>query len=326
VIVYLWTTVARETPMPHGYLGVSDDDGRARGAAEHCLRTGQARLAFVETAQTVMAAHSLSMCYLRTGAGWWARPGPAGEVHWVTFTGSEVGPFSLDRAFPVWSARRRHCPEMTDNTRLGAAQASAAEPTDEDTGREPGAPVRMMAQILAERGFEVRCREHGGNRVLDITGTGKARCQISAQDGDSDVVWEYVPSSGSRPRAADASRMVLCLLGGDQGEPAELYAHLHRGARLKGAVAREMHARGLKADLEVTEDTELYDVAAEVVLTNPAKPERGVVLLCDEGIIRWECDYATIPQHAAAIADTTAEVLTAAWHAGDAHPAPDDNG
>jgi hypothetical protein len=185
----------------------------------------------------------------------------------------------------------------------------------------PGAAARMMARILAERGFDVRCREHGGSRVLDITGTGQARCQISAEDEDSSVVWEYVPSSGSRPRAADTSRMVLRLLGRDQTGPAGRYAHLHWGARLKGAVAREMHARGLKADLDICEDPELYDVTAEVVLTNPVKPERGVVRLTDEGIIRWECDHAGIPQHAAAIADTTAEVLTAAWHAADILPA-----
>lgn len=86
MLVYLWTTVAPETPVPHGNLGISDDDGRARGAAEHCLRTGQARLAFVQAAQIVIAAHSLSLCYLPTGPSWWATPGPAGEVQWVEST------------------------------------------------------------------------------------------------------------------------------------------------------------------------------------------------------------------------------------------------
>jgi hypothetical protein len=90
VIVYLWTTVAREMPVPHGNLGISDDGGRARGAAEHCLRTGQARLAFVEAARPVMATHSLSPSYLRTGAGWWARPDPAGDVRWTKFTSPET--------------------------------------------------------------------------------------------------------------------------------------------------------------------------------------------------------------------------------------------
>ena len=90
MIVYLWSTVARETPVPHGNLGVSDDDGRARGAAEECIRIGQARLAYVEAARTVMTAHSLSPCYMRTGLGWWAAAGPAGDVEWVQFTGSDA--------------------------------------------------------------------------------------------------------------------------------------------------------------------------------------------------------------------------------------------
>jgi hypothetical protein len=99
--VYLWTTVARESPVPHSNLGISDDDDRARGAAEQCLRTGQAGLAFVEAARPVMSAHSLSPCYLRTGAGWWAAPGLSGEVHWTKFVGPEgtAGPRALAQ---VW--------------------------------------------------------------------------------------------------------------------------------------------------------------------------------------------------------------------------------
>jgi len=87
VLVYLWTAVDGARPTQHGNIGISDDDGRARGAAEHCLRNGQARMAVVEAAQTVMAAHSLSLSYLPTGAGWWAALGPVGEVQWAEFAG-----------------------------------------------------------------------------------------------------------------------------------------------------------------------------------------------------------------------------------------------
>jgi hypothetical protein len=99
--VYLWTTVARESPVSHGDLGISDDGDRARGAAEQCLRTGQAGLAFVEAARPVMSAHSLSPCYLRTGEGWWAAPDLSGEVHWTKFAEPEgtVGPRALAQ---VW--------------------------------------------------------------------------------------------------------------------------------------------------------------------------------------------------------------------------------
>lgn len=56
------------------------------------------------------------------------------------------------------------------------------------------------------------------------------------------------------------------------------------------------------------EDRECYDVTAEVVVTNPARPERGMVRIADDGTIRWECDYDQIPDGAIAVADTTATV------------------
>ena len=90
MIVYLWTTVARETPVPYTSLGVSDNHERAQTAAEHYLRSGQARLALVETARTAMAACSFTPCYLRTGLGWRATADPAGEVTWARYTGPEV--------------------------------------------------------------------------------------------------------------------------------------------------------------------------------------------------------------------------------------------
>lgn len=90
MIVYLWTAVARDNAEPHGNLGISDNDCRARDAAEQCLRDGQAQLAFVETARTGVVPHSFSPCYVPTGLGWWATPGPVGEVSWVRFTSPDA--------------------------------------------------------------------------------------------------------------------------------------------------------------------------------------------------------------------------------------------
>jgi hypothetical protein len=50
MIFYLWEAV-RDTPEPRFTLGVSDDDKRAREAAEDCLRDGQVGLARVELAR-----------------------------------------------------------------------------------------------------------------------------------------------------------------------------------------------------------------------------------------------------------------------------------
>jgi hypothetical protein len=84
VILYLWEAVGRDAAPPSS-LGVSDDDGRARDAAEDCLRSGRARLAYVESACLATGAVSLIRDYVRTGSGWWATPDPAGGVAWVRF-------------------------------------------------------------------------------------------------------------------------------------------------------------------------------------------------------------------------------------------------
>lgn len=90
MIVYLWTAVARDNAEPHGNLGISDNDRRARDAAEQCLRDGRAQLAFVEAARTGMIPCTFVPCYVRTGSGWWAVPGPVGEVQWIRFIGPDA--------------------------------------------------------------------------------------------------------------------------------------------------------------------------------------------------------------------------------------------
>lgn len=90
MIVYLWTAVGRDTAGPRSSIGISDDDRKARDAAGQCLVDGQARLAFVETARTGTVPHTFSPCYVPTGSGWWATPGPADEVRWVRFTSPDA--------------------------------------------------------------------------------------------------------------------------------------------------------------------------------------------------------------------------------------------
>jgi hypothetical protein len=86
VIMYLWTAPGRDTAAFRGASGVSDDQSRARQAAELLLRTGQAATAYVECAYTAMTAATLNSCYVRTGAGWWAQVSQAGQVVWTPFT------------------------------------------------------------------------------------------------------------------------------------------------------------------------------------------------------------------------------------------------
>jgi hypothetical protein len=84
--MYLWTAPGRGTAAFCRATGVSDDQASARNAVERLLRTGQAGTAYIETAYTAMAAATLNFCYVRTGTGWWARLGQAGQVVWTPFT------------------------------------------------------------------------------------------------------------------------------------------------------------------------------------------------------------------------------------------------
>ena len=86
VIMYLWTAPGHAKTAFRKATGVTDDQARARHAAELMLRTGQAGTAYIECAYTAMTAATLNFCYVRTGTGWWARVGQAGQVVWTPFT------------------------------------------------------------------------------------------------------------------------------------------------------------------------------------------------------------------------------------------------
>jgi PhoPQ-activated pathogenicity-related protein len=86
--MYLWTARGPDAAAFRKASGVSDDQSRARQAAELLLRTGEAATAYVECAYTAMTAATLNSCYVRTGAGWWAQLGQAGQVVWTPFAGT----------------------------------------------------------------------------------------------------------------------------------------------------------------------------------------------------------------------------------------------
>lgn len=197
------------------------------------------------------------------------------------------------------------CP-VTSESKEVVMLAAVNNGGNANTMQEPGMPMRLMAGMLAERGFDVRGPEYEESRLLTITNVKRARCEISVHD-DEGVVWEYFPLAGGDTESAEISSIVLRILGADENPCRELDTRMH--LTLKGAVAREMRARGLKADLNVYENEEQYDVVAEVVLSNPAKPERGLVRLTDDGVILWECDHGGIAERAAVIVGTTADVL-----------------
>lgn len=86
--MYIWTAPGTGKAGFRKASGVSDDQNRAREAAEKALRTGRSGTAYVERVRTAGATPKLSLSYVRTGTGWEARLSRAGRVEWKPFTSS----------------------------------------------------------------------------------------------------------------------------------------------------------------------------------------------------------------------------------------------
>lgn len=124
VIMYIWTAPGTGTADFRRATGVSDDQRRAREAAEAALRSGQADTAYVERVYTAVATPALSLCYVRTGTGWQARFGQAGRVEWTPLPPGEAAPgeaaaMEAAAAPPVMAAaseRHRYAQVTGDDT------------------------------------------------------------------------------------------------------------------------------------------------------------------------------------------------------------------
>jgi hypothetical protein len=78
VILWLW-----DASEPGHCIGVTDNDAKAREAAEACIASGKASSARVEGAHLVLGL-ALTSVYERTGMGWAAQRRDSG-VSWVPF-------------------------------------------------------------------------------------------------------------------------------------------------------------------------------------------------------------------------------------------------
>lgn len=93
--MYIWTAPGGGPADIRRATGVSDDQTRAREAAEAALRSvqagkGQAGTAYIERVYTALATPALSLCYVSTGTGWRAQVGEAGRVEWTPYTTAGV--------------------------------------------------------------------------------------------------------------------------------------------------------------------------------------------------------------------------------------------
>lgn len=171
----------------------------------------------------------------------------------------------------------------------------------------PVSTSRALAESLAGRGFHVHLPHDDDSEQFKVISAGGVRCGISVDDEDTGVA-EYLNIDAERG-PGELAAVVARILGADYADPAQ-HAHLHRGVTLAGAVGRDMKARGLSVTLQTYEDHTEFRVGADVVITNPAKPQRGEVSISDDGWLCWECTAAELPGGIADLAGTIAATLT----------------
>jgi len=131
------------------------------------------------------------------------------------------------------------------------------------------------------------------------------------------VTWEYHPFSGG-PGPAQVTAMVLELLGVGNGQDRGASSNRWPGLALTGIVGQALTERGMRVRLaEAGRDEDLSEMYAEIVVINPARPDRGTAQASDDGMIRWECRLtdparSTREIDPAEIAGTIARALSAA--------------
>jgi hypothetical protein len=164
----------------------------------------------------------------------------------------------------------------------------------------PAGLMRLVADGLKAHGLGVRlpAREDGCRISVERWG---GHCDVSVSDFGL-VGWECFPWAGHEadPKLT-AGAAAFLLTGRDEDCPCQGSAHDRRGMSFKGIVGNELRARGFDVGLEAYEDSDLFEVAAEIVVTNPVIHPNANVRISDDGAIAWECDY---PYEATAITDT----------------------
>ena len=144
-----------------------------------------------------------------------------------------------------------------------------------------------IADALTQRDFDVCEPVQPASRFLQVTNVRGARCELTLYDSGR-LDWEYLHHRGDRPDPRVLAAMTLHLLGGDA--TTARYAPVTQNLTLKGQVGRAAHWQGMQVRLNLLDmDDLLFEVYAEIAITNPALPDRGTVRVADDGLICWHC-------------------------------------
>jgi hypothetical protein len=171
------------------------------------------------------------------------------------------------------------------------AEPGHEEPVN-DAGTADGDASAMLAMAdgLIAEGFDVRSPASDGSSYMKITNVWGMRCELTITDSGI-MTWENHSRHGSNTDPARITALAAEFLGActDNASPSGRYSDL----TLKGAVGQMLVEHGMQVTLQVLgTDQTCFEVYAEVEVSNPRQPTRGMVRVADDGGIWWECQVA----------------------------------
>ncbi len=152
---------------------------------------------------------------------------------------------------------------------------------------------RSVAEVtagLSAAGIRV-CNPGEDTYFLKVTSTRGTFCEVEITRFGG-AVWEYRPFSGRTANAEVVARVVMDIM--DCTEPRPDYPPDRRPPlTMKSRAGMALRNCGLDVCLsEAHADDFFFEVWAEIEVTSPDRPERGIVMVDDDGSIRWECRFA----------------------------------
>lgn len=171
---------------------------------------------------------------------------------------------------------------------MTARRTATADATPER--KLPGALMRLVADGLKERGFDVHLPKCEDERRLSVRRWG-GHCDLSVNDFGF-VEWECLPWASKKPDPKLTADIVTLLLSGKtDNRPSQDNGRNLHGTSFKGIVGHELRARGFDVALDVCEDNELLEVWSDLLVKNPVVHANAIIRISDDGAISWECDY-----------------------------------
>ncbi len=168
--------------------------------------------------------------------------------------------------------------------------------TPSDSEQGTGEQVALLetgeavADMLTEAGLDVLIPGPEDSVVLKITNVPRVLCDLTIASNGS-VTCDYRTFDGGQADAAQLAAIALSLLSSALDESAALRLSTSN-VPLKEAVGRALAARGMRVTLDPEGTDERFRDAgadAEIVVTNPAEPERGTIGVDDDGALWWAC-------------------------------------